>query len=124
MSIETIRERMQSAGSHWWDNDTMRFFGTRVCSDTFENGGNVWFVTSEQPPHGPRAYTVRRYDIASNQIDTEGELCGFSSRSGALRSARSFAGGNAAVASGKLTPTTPADETTGAMRGIAFGKWF
>lgn len=110
MTVEQIRERMVAAGSHWWDRDSMRFFGTRVSGDTYEAKGSVWFVTSEQPPYGRRMYSVRRYDMAGNDIHTEGDFASYKSRSGALAAARRLAGGNAAIASGQLTPVTALDQ--------------
>src|SRR6202035_4391341 len=35
-------------------------------------------VTSEQPPHGRRAFSIRSFDPVDNSINTVGELCSMS----------------------------------------------
>ena len=60
-------------GQHWFDRDTMRFFGTRI--GRVVQVGQVWlFVTSEKPPHGERAYNLRRMS-ETGDITTVGEFC-------------------------------------------------
>jgi hypothetical protein len=58
---------------YWFSPDTMRFFGTRIGKVV--QVGQVWlFITSEKPPHGPRAYSVRRM-TETGDISTVGEFC-------------------------------------------------
>ena len=45
-SINQIQEDMRDEGSHWWDPDTMRFFGTKVVSGVWEGPGGIYFITS------------------------------------------------------------------------------
>jgi hypothetical protein len=52
----------------------------------------VFFVTSEKPPHGNRGYTIRHFNPETCDIDTVGELCGYSNRETAIRNARKMAG--------------------------------
>jgi len=53
--------------------DTMRFFRSRIAWGTLtDTSGGYLFVTSEQPPHGARAYTLRKW--ANGQVDTLGEF--------------------------------------------------
>lgn len=66
---------------NWFSRDTMRFFSTHTGLVIGVPGGAV-FVTSERPPGGDRAYTVR---LASGTgkgfaIDTPGGICQFPSR--------------------------------------------
>ena len=91
-SIDDIQTAMRANGSHWWNPDTMRFFGTRVCGPAWNGPGGVYFVTSEKPPHGARAYTVRQYKPETYDVDTVGELCGYKCRDTAIRAARKAAG--------------------------------
>lgn len=77
-TVNSIKDSMRSAGSHWFDPDTMRFFGTKVESTVYQGDGGVFFVTSEQPPHGQRGWTVRRFDAVLSKISTIGELAGHS----------------------------------------------
>lgn len=65
-TIELIRCDMTNHGSHWRDRDAMRFFGTRAGEQVYQGTGGVYFVTSEQPPHGPRKCSVRQFDPESN----------------------------------------------------------
>ena len=76
----------QQTGSHWFDRSSMRFFGTRIHTKGILIAGR-YFVTSEQPPHGPRGYTVREVSD-DGDIRTIGELCGHASSHAASRVAR------------------------------------
>jgi hypothetical protein len=73
MTISDIKAANKAAGQHWFSRDTMRFFGTRIESKVYKGGV---FITSEQPPHGPRMYSVRRA-CADGTIDTVGKFCGY-----------------------------------------------
>ena len=78
--------RNRNSGGHWFDAATMRFFGTRINETTCEHVGNdikadLLFVTSEKPPHGPRAYAVRRMD---SRGDISGPVGEFKTRSQAV----------------------------------------
>lgn len=74
-TINRIQSEMTASGSHWWDKDTMRFFGTRVSAQVYQGPGGVYFVTSEKPPHGKRSYSVRQYHPRTKDVDTVGEFC-------------------------------------------------
>jgi hypothetical protein len=80
-------------GRHWFDRNSTRFFGTRLAELAYQtfDGTAAFFVTSEQPPHGRRAYSVRRYDFATRDISTVGRFCGYASRNGAHAAARRHA---------------------------------
>lgn len=56
-TIAEIRRKNQSIGHHWFDRSTIEFFKTRFESDVL---AGRFFVTSEQPPSGPREFSVRR----------------------------------------------------------------
>ena len=59
---------------HWFDRDTMRFFGTKFATGFHDipSAGVTLFVTTEKGPHGPRAATLRAYMWASAEIETLG----------------------------------------------------
>jgi hypothetical protein len=59
---------------HWFDRDTMRFFGTRFATGFLDipAAGVTLFVTTEKGPHAPRAATVRAYMWASAEVETLG----------------------------------------------------
>jgi hypothetical protein len=94
MTIDEIRRRNWAIGGHWFDPDTMRFFGTRVHEQVYGDG---FFVTSERDGYGPhnawggaRRFTVRRAG-ADGHITTVGEFGGYASRTGAHAAARRYA---------------------------------
>lgn len=75
-TMDEIKTASRVARSHWFDADSMAFFGTQVfVGSVRETNSGALFITSERPPHGPRMYSVRRaYD--SGQIETVGTFCG------------------------------------------------
>lgn len=86
--METMREVIaanRAAGHHWFDRDTMRFFRTRLCPATVTAlpDGGALFVASDVPPHGPRAYAVRRAH-ADGSVETLGVVCEFRTRAQAI----------------------------------------
>ncbi len=92
--IAKIKQTNQEHGFHFFDSSTMRFFRSRVLSQTFEGKDTVYFVTSEQfvgsEYTAPRKYTVRRFNPESGDVRTVqpfNEL----TRNRALRIARDLA---------------------------------
>jgi hypothetical protein len=79
-------------GHHWFDKDTKRFFSSRTGAYAYRGPGGTFFVSSEQGPSGPRAYTVRQA-LENGAIETIGAFQGYRSRSGADRRARALAAG-------------------------------
>lgn len=72
-SIDGVRAANRSAGQHWFDRDTMRFFNSRI-SDCLYSGR--LFVSSERMRYEsstPRRYTVRFVDTDAG-IETLGEF--------------------------------------------------
>ena len=91
LSLRLIRERNAANGGHWFDADTLHFFRSRLptgCVGRVDN--TAWFVTSEGGPfgRGARAYTVRRADVATGHVDTEGTFRGYAKRGAAITAAR------------------------------------
>lgn len=71
-------------GGCWFEEGSMRFFGTRIETEVI---GGCYFVTSEQPPHGERGYTIRKFDDTGD-IETVGELCGYGTKARAVAALR------------------------------------
>jgi len=95
-TIQAIREGNAAAGGHWFDPAAMRFFRCRVLGAVFtDDEGCSYFVTSEQGPHGPRAYSVRRYDRTTGAIATVGAFQAYSSPETARTAAKRAAKGGA-----------------------------
>ena len=89
------QKNMESRGSYWWTPDTMRAFGTRVGSEFFGPGG-LFFVTSEKHPCGRwpetvRLYSVRKYNVEKNDIETVGTFGEFKTAGPARTLARRLA---------------------------------
>jgi len=58
-SYDDLKQANKAAGHHWFDEDTMLFFKSRLL-DIPHTGAGYWtFATSEQPPYGKRVYSVR-----------------------------------------------------------------
>lgn len=91
-TINLIKESARANGSHWFDPDTMRFFGSKIEPKVFEGPGGIYFVSSEQPPHGKRSWTVRKF-TPPDDINTVGELCGHATREEAHLAAKEAAQG-------------------------------
>lgn len=79
-TIKELQALNEENGGCWFGKGEMAFFGTRIESDIIKG---AYFVTSEQPPHGPRMFSVRSFDHEGS-IDTVGEFCAYSSRTEAL----------------------------------------
>lgn len=76
---ELVREyhrRRAGKPAHFFDRDTMRFFGSKL-GPCMWRGERAYFVTSEQPPHGRRAYSARVMD-RDGDIQTIGRFCEYS----------------------------------------------
>jgi hypothetical protein len=68
-SMSEIRAANAAAGHYFFSRDTMRAFESKIEGGPY---GGRFFVTSEQPPHGPRVFTVREA-LANGRIRTVGE---------------------------------------------------
>lgn len=88
-TIRQVRGANRAAGHHFFDRDTMAFFGSNVESPVY---GGRFFVTSEQDPagtawDGERRWTVREAK-ADGSIDTASFFGEFRSRADAHARAR------------------------------------
>jgi hypothetical protein len=99
-------------GRHWFDSDTLRFFQTRIGETAYSAGNVAFFVTSEQPPGGRRAYTVHRYDFDTRAISTADTFMGYASRNGAHAAAQR----KAATLPVETTVASPARPQPGAAK--------
>lgn len=94
-SITEIKQACRARGGHWFDPDTMRFFGSRVHTPVYPTPWGAYFVTSEKESDGAgRFYSVRSACSQGEQrgsIETAGEFQGYASRTGAHRAAQRLA---------------------------------
>lgn len=92
-SVPAVKAAFRSAGSHWFDKDTMAFFGSRI-----ESGMrfNTFFVTSEDNfDRTERRYTVRyatSYGEGRLSMQELGEFQEHESLDSALDAIRAFIG--------------------------------
>jgi hypothetical protein len=98
-TVNAIQEAMRARGSHWWDPDTMRMFGTKALPTVYQGPGGVFFVTHDNQYRRelPKRYTVRKFNPDTCDIDTHGELCEYKTAEAAKRAARKAAGGACGV---------------------------
>lgn len=75
MTIQEIRSANAAGDHHFFDLDTMRFFRSRILPTVYQGKGGIFFVTSEQPPQGKRAYSVRQFRPATGSVETVGPHC-------------------------------------------------
>lgn len=94
-TINGIKEASRAAGSHWFDPDTMRSFGTKVLPTVYQGEGGIFFVTEDDQYRRelPRLCTVRKWEPANASIGTASELASMT-RKAAMKLARALATGN------------------------------
>lgn len=78
--IAELKKLNADNGGCWFEESTMRFFGTKIETDII-NG--KYFVSSEQPPHAPRNYSVRTFN-EEGDIDTVGGFGAHDTKADAL----------------------------------------
>ena len=67
-NIDQLITTSERLGGHFFDDDTMEFFNSRVLSDLYRvNDSEGYFVTSERFDYmSPRTYSVRYYVVTHN----------------------------------------------------------
>lgn len=86
-NIAEIKTVNKAAGYHWFDRSTMRFFKSKIESGVY---GGRFFVTSEQPPYGPRTFTIHEA-LPNGDIKTVSDFLPFSTLDEARKNARKMA---------------------------------
>lgn len=89
MTMADIKQKLRAGGNHFFDQDTMRFFGSRVESTLYKNNT---FITSEYTgfDRKKRAYTVRYYDEAKNDIKDVSGFGAFPTKDSAREFAKNY----------------------------------
>jgi hypothetical protein len=120
-TVNKIKDAMRAAGSHWFDPDTMRTFGTEVLPTVYQGPGGVFFVTKDNQYRRelPKRYTVRKFDAERNDVGTHGELCGYKTAQAAQQAARL-----AAYGPGDFTPEGRVNEHTETFRAVSVLEQF
>ena len=82
MNMRQARTIYKAEGKHFFDRDTMEFWGTRTETDLLNNR---CFVTSEDNfTRTERLYTVRQFNETYTGIETVGEFQQFSTLAAAV----------------------------------------
>jgi hypothetical protein len=73
-----VRQYSRAHGSHFFDDGTMRFFGSKLADDFEFIDGRAYFITSEKQPtdyvtghYYPRRYTLRYMTAGANFFEPE-----------------------------------------------------
>jgi hypothetical protein len=71
-TISKIRHANKTAGHHFFDPGTMRFFGSRILQYVYQGVGGIYFVTSERASASSdgRIYNVRRFTPETSSVET------------------------------------------------------
>lgn len=85
-----IKRRNTAFGHHFFDADTMEFFGSKVLPTVYVGSDLSYFVTSEKHQDDPRLYTVRSCDVRGD-VQTVGSFQEHTTASDALAVARTLA---------------------------------
>lgn len=89
-TIAQAKENNRSAGQHWFEPDTMRFFNSRIGRRMYgRRMYGRYFVSSEQGPDGIRRYSIRQ-SMPNGHIETVGTFGQFSTSASATRAAKSL----------------------------------
>lgn len=74
--IRCIDDLKSQYKGYWFTKGAMAFFNSRVSSDIYHSTkekGTIYFISSERRDHStPRLYTVRKYNMRTHDIDSEG----------------------------------------------------
>ena len=86
MKISEVKAIVKSNGYHFFDKDTMKYWGICIETSVFKNG---CFVISGNNYDGTkRLYTVRRFNGKS--IDTIGDFQQYKTKESAREAARAY----------------------------------
>ena len=89
MTMADIKQKLSAGGNHFFDPDTMRFFGSKVESSLYKNNT---FITSEYTgfERTKRAYTVRYYNEKKNTVVDVSGFGAFSTKDAAREFAKNY----------------------------------
>ena len=59
---------------HWFDRSTMQFFKCRLPDYAYLKNDDAYFISSEKGPSDIRAYTIRKFDRNTGDIETVDEF--------------------------------------------------
>ena len=76
-TLAQIKAANKRAGKFFFSPGAVSFFASSTLPTVYhgKENGRVAFVTSEVPPHGPKAYTARAFSPDTAAVDTIGPHC-------------------------------------------------
>lgn len=84
--MQAVIDANKAAGKHFFDKDTMEFWGSKIESELFPNN---CFVTSEDNfDRSKRLYTIRIFDRATGAIEEASEFQAYSTKEEAVAVAK------------------------------------
>lgn len=86
LTIEEIKEANADKGGYWFSEGALAFFNSIVYPTVY---GGQWFISSEEPPMGTRAYSIR-VAMRNGDIGTVGEFMGYDTLEDAEEGARAL----------------------------------
>ena len=89
MTMAEVKQKNRDSGYHFFDPDSMRFFGSRVESSLYKNNT---FITSEYTgfDRKSRAYTVRLFNEQTGNIDDVGGFGAYRTLAAAREAAQNY----------------------------------
>lgn len=72
LTIDDVKRINRQNGFHFFDADTMRFWGTSLITELFRN--NTFVTADDNYDRSKKMYTVRLFDEDTGDIKT---VCGF-----------------------------------------------
>lgn len=70
--MRSIARAHKKSGRHFFDANTMRFWGSVIKDEVFVYGEKRYFITADDQfdPKRPKRYTVRSFDICDREVRT------------------------------------------------------
>lgn len=88
LTLDDVVRIVNAIGSHWFDADTMRFWGTQIKSELLDN---LCFVSGEYTADlgsRKRRYTIRQFNLDTLNIEDASEFLGYATASRAIIDAK------------------------------------
>jgi len=101
VSTYDIKKANERAGKYWFTPDSMKFFNSNIESIGYLKKGSStegYFISSEKHTNSymgisePRKYTIRKFDLKTGGVDTEGDFQAYNSKSEAILSMKKLLG--------------------------------
>lgn len=83
-TIAEVKKANKAKGQHFFDKDTLAFFGSNVYNGLYTVAGRQFFITSENNfNRTKKGYTIREA-MPDGDIETVGEFLGYETKEQAI----------------------------------------